>query len=132
MIFKKYKNDILLVLAVLLLAGCAWCIQLAVRKQGGEAQITVDGKEFAVLPLDQDTELTLSPEVFSFADEDSAFANTIVIRDGRVCVTKANCPDKICVNQGWIEYGGESIVCLPHRLVVTVRGTAAKADAIAG
>ena len=35
---------------------------------------------------------------------------------------RADCPDKICVHMRPIRYAGESILCLPHRLAVTVRG----------
>ena len=126
--FKRYKNDILLVLAVLLLAGILYGARLLLRRQGGEAVVTVDGTQVAVLPLNEDAELVLAGADFGLGGDDT---NTVVVRDGRVCVTDANCPDKICEHQGWIEYGGESIVCLPHRLVVTVRGAQSSVDAAA-
>lgn len=84
------------------------------RRQGGEAVVTVDGEVAAVLPLLEDGTYT--------ATSGDGFSNTVVVERGRVCVRHANCPDQVCVRQGWIRYDGEMIVCLPHKLVVTVRG----------
>ena len=48
--------------------------------------------------------------------------NTVVIEDGRVRVTKADCRDQICVGQGWISDGTLPIVCLPSQLIVEIVG----------
>ena len=40
----------------------------------------------------------------------------------RHALTEANCPDLLCVRQGKIRYTGQSIICLPNRLTVTVEG----------
>ena len=44
--------------------------------------------------------------------------NIISIEKGRIQVSKANCPDGICVAMGWLDSGTTPIVCLPHRLVI--------------
>ena len=49
--------------------------------------------------------------------------NTIEIKDGRVRMIEAFCPNHLCIRQGWIRFEGQSIVCLPNRVSVTVRGT---------
>ena len=46
----------------------------------------------------------------------------LVIKDGKADITEADCPDKLCVHQAPISREGEALVCLPHRVVVTVRG----------
>ena len=48
--------------------------------------------------------------------------NLLVIQDGKAKVTEADCPDRLCVNQKAISYQGESIICLPHKLTVTIEG----------
>lgn len=118
------KNDILLILAALLLAGAIWAILTLTKQQGAEAIVTVDGAVLAVLPLAEDT-------VYTVAADGGEDGNVIVIDGGRVCVQTASCPDKICVRQGWISRDGESIVCLPHKLVVSIRGRAQAMDAYA-
>ena len=40
----------------------------------------------------------------------------------KASIEEANCPDKICVNHRAIHYSGDSVVCLPHKLTVTVVG----------
>lgn len=120
---ERYKNDILLVLALLLLAGAVWGALHLLKKQGGEAVISVDGQIVERLPLDSDTSVTMNTEDGHF--------NTVTVENGRVRVSEADCPDRICVRQGWIQYAGESIVCLPHKLVVTVHGGEASTDATA-
>lgn len=46
--------------------------------------------------------------------------NTLVIRDGKADMVEADCPDKLCVKQKAISAEGETIVCLPNQIVVTV------------
>ena len=120
---KTLKNDILLIGALLLLALLAWGALRLTKQPGGEAVVTVDGETVAVLPLAEDAELT--------AGEVQGFSNVVEVAGGRVRVLEADCPDKLCVRQGWISRDGESIVCLPHKLVVTVRGGVQGPDAIA-
>ena len=43
-------------------------------------------------------------------------------------MTEADCPDKICVNTGKISKIGETIVCLPHRVVVEIQGEVSQSD----
>ena len=107
----KHKNDILLILAVLILAGGIWLYSRLTRREGGSVTVTVDGAEVAAFPLDAD-------RIWIWTGE--AGSNTLVIEDGAARVTEADCPDKLCVDEGAIRYDGQSIVCLPHKLVVTV------------
>ena len=59
-------------------------------------------------------------------------SNTVRVEHGRIAVTDADCPDKICVNTVYIENGVVPIVCLPHRLTVTIQGSGSGFDAVAG
>jgi hypothetical protein len=110
---KLKKADIVLVLALLLVAAAAGLFMLAARDAGAEAVVVQDGKEILRLPLNEDTEEVIT------RGEDS---NTVVIRGGTARVTEANCPDKVCVHTGEIRYEGQTIVCLPHKLVVKIVG----------
>ena len=110
---KRRKNDIILIAALLVLAGAALLYVRLTRSAGGTVRVALNGNVVAQLPLWADC-----TRVF----ESERGSNTVVIRDGGVSVTEADCPDKVCVDQGVIRYNGESIVCLPHKLVVTVVG----------
>ena len=72
----------------------------------------IDGKITETLPLDEDTEKEIATE--------NGGTNTLVIKDGRAKMVEANCPDGICKNHKAISRNGESIICLPHKVVVSV------------
>ena len=55
-----------------------------------------------------------------FEAEDGSY-NAVTVKDGKIAVTEANCPDQYCVRQGFCS-GGEQIVCLPHKLVISFVG----------
>ena len=108
---KKHRNDLILIAVLLAAAGIAFGIIQLGKKSGGYAVVVQDGKEVATYPLNMDTSVTInSPTGF----------NTLVIKDGKADVTDADCPDKLCVNQHSISYDGETIVCLPNKLVVKI------------
>lgn len=74
--------------------------------------ITAEGTEYAVIPLDEDRTINVP----------GPLGTTVVeIRDDRVRVPDSPCPNKVCVSQGWVERPGETIVCLPNRISITVK-----------
>ena len=110
---KTYKNDVLLTAALLILGGVLALVLLFTRQGGGLVRVQIDGQTVMELPLNEDARVVLG---------EGERTNTLVIEGGAARVTAADCPDQICVNHGAIRYAGESIVCLPHRLVVTAEG----------
>lgn len=56
--------------------------------------------------------------------------NIVTVRDGKVAVTEADCPDRYCMKRGWCS-GGAQIVCLPNRLVLKFVGET-PVDGVAG
>lgn len=121
---KAHKNDLLLVLALLLLSGGVWLYTLLTRRAGGAVEVRVDGAVEAVFPLSADRSWTWAG---------AAGTNTLVIENGAAYMISADCPDVLCVKRGPVRYAGETIVCLPHALTVTVTGFgAADFDAVSG
>ena len=59
-------------------------------------------------------------------------SNTILVEQGRIRVIEANCPDQVCVDQGWISNGTVPIVCLPHKLMIQIVGGGEALDAATG
>lgn len=51
---------------------------------------------------------------------DGGHENHIEVVDGAVAVVWANCPTQICVAHGPIRDGLLPIICLPHRLVISI------------
>lgn len=48
--------------------------------------------------------------------------NLIEVGDKEIRVIEASCPDQIDVKQGYISRIGETIVCLPNRMVIEIKG----------
>ena len=121
---RAHRNDIVLVAVLLLLGGALALFLWLTRQAGGTVAVQIDGETVMELPLGEDIQIVLG---------EGAHSNTLVIRDGKAQVAEASCPDRICVRQGAVQYAGESIVCLPHKLVVTVEGgPPSSIDGIAG
>ena len=109
---NKLKND-LIILAFFLIIS-AILIFLSKPKESSTADhalITIDGRQYATLPLNEDTVTDITTD---------AGTNRVKVSDKTVSVISADCPDKICVHHSPISLDGETIVCLPHRMVITV------------
>ena len=115
------KTDFILIAAVLLVAGAVALSLHFFGERGDCVRVEVDGKAYTVLALTQDTSLEIKTE---------RGTNFLVIKDGRAYVSEADCPDKICVRHSPISEKGETIICVPHRVVITITGES-KADAVA-
>jgi hypothetical protein len=44
----------------------------------------------------------------------------LTVKDKRISFSYSECPDKVCINTGWIAYPGQSAVCLPNRVMVKI------------
>ncbi len=107
------RRDIFLIIGILLVAGILYLVMNQSEK-GGQVVITIDGKEYGVYSLTEDEEITIRNE-YGY--------NRIVIEDGMVSIRDADCPDKYCVGQGKSNDVKKSLICLPHKLIVEIRGT---------
>ena len=112
------KNDIVLIavllVAAVLAAVCMRIWQMNNTKDTAKVVVTIDGQVYGSYPLSEDrTERIELP--------DGSY-NILTISGGYADVTEASCPDQICVKHNHIRYSGESIVCLPNKVVVTVEG----------
>lgn len=111
---------ILLAVALLLCLGVSlWLFRE--REPAERAEVWSDGALVCVLELSEDREITV---------ESDHGTNVVTVRDGKVAVTWADCPDGYCVRRGFCDSGAQ-IVCLPNRLVIRFMG-AAGVDAVAG
>lgn len=107
------KRDIVF-LSALFIFGLAltFCIYYF-SENGSEIRITVDGQLYGVYDLREDQEIDVT------LDEGK---NVIVIENGEVRMKMADCPDGLCMHQGAVSRDKQTIVCLPHKLVVEVVG----------
>ncbi len=111
---KKTRNDIILGLAVIVLAAGIWLFTELNKEEGEFAVVTVNGVETERYSLAADAEIRLESENGGY--------NILVIKNGKADVIEASCPDHVCVDQRAISKTGEAITCLPNKTVITVEG----------
>lgn len=110
---KKSKKDLLLITAILAISAAGFAVNYFInQKPPVYLEISVDGQITQVLPLNQDTTLTIE-------NGDGSF-NHLFIQAGTAWIDHASCPDKVCIRQGKIQLTGEMIVCLPNRIIIKV------------
>lgn len=106
------KNDVLLIGGIIIFALLALLLALWItRGDGNTVVVTVNGEEYARLPLDEDTELLIVGE--------NGETNLLVIEDGKARITEASCKNQICVNTGNAS-ALKTIVCSPNRVTVSI------------
>lgn len=52
----------------------------------------------------------------------------VEVAEDKVRIISSPCPDKDCVNQGWIKKPGQVLVCLPNRVVIKIEGESFEKD----
>lgn len=114
------RNDIILISVIVIISVALLLVWKLVYLKGQNhdsdafVRVTVDGKVYGTYPLSKD-------DTIEIKNVDGDVTNTLVIKDGVADVTAADCPDHLCVKQKAISKEGESIICLPNKVVVTVK-----------
>lgn len=121
---SRHINDIILIVVLIIIS----CIVSAIIYDSSDdtetktVEVSVDGQIIATYTLgdnsDYNTEYLLET------------GNFLVIEDGEVYLKSADCPDKLCVKQGKISRVGQSIVCLPRKVVIRITSEAGKTDGL--
>lgn len=96
--------------AILVLAGIFWIGGIVFRGQSGQGHlvITVDNEVYGTYNLGEDREIEIDS------------TNRCGIAQGRAIMIWADCPDQVCVRSRAIETAGETIICMPNRVVLEV------------
>lgn len=108
------RNDIIFIAALLLIAAAVMFYLFVLRESGNVVKVTVDGELYGTYSLSEDITVDI------VSGDNASELNRLVISDGKAHMEHATCPDGICVDHRPIFRDGESIVCLPNRVVVTV------------
>lgn len=116
------KWDILLLLALLILScipeGIAFLSGVDVLQGRTVAVIQVHGSIYKEIPLSEHQ----GTDTFTIYTDEGY--NTVVVKDQTIGIVDADCPDKICIKEGFISNPGETAVCLPHKVMIEIRSTA--------
>jgi hypothetical protein len=117
---KTYKADIIFAAVALGLGLVLLLVLMTSRKTGTEVQVRVAGQVVQSFSLGENTTYLI--------EGTGGGQNRLVIQDGAAWIEEADCPDALCVGMGHIERIGQSVVCLPHQVVVEIIGEAVEAD----
>ena len=138
MIKDIFKKADLILLAVLIVIGLTASIAVAhSSKEGSRVVIKTGGKLYGQYSLDEDQEIVVrtGSSANSSQNESAASAdaegkndswenlesyNIVQIKDSRVSMVEADCHNQVCVHHRPISKSGESIICLPHKVVVEI------------
>lgn len=122
------RGDAVVILLALVIAAIVWAGFYAVPRRSGEltAVVRVDGKEIARLPVSGSD---LSGRQVSLRGG----AATVEYGQGKariVPVPDHYCPNGICWRTGWISKNGQSIVCVPNHMTITLEGAGPGVDSV--
>ena len=102
-------------LAALLCVGVILLLAISLNAHSGETvQIRVAGQIVRAFPLSENRTYEITGV--------NGGTNLLVIRDGAAWIEEADCPDALCVGMGRVRRVGQSVVCLPHKVVVEIVG----------
>ena len=105
---RKWGRDALLILSLLLLALLLYFFMEG-RGEGDSVRISVDGRAEYSIPLAQSGDYSIN-----------GGSNILRIEGGKARIIDADCPDKLCVKSGEVSKTGESIICLPNRVMISI------------
>ena len=119
------QRVLIAVAAAIFAAGIVGCLLLLFAPSDhNKVLIRRDGEVLYSLDLSKKTNRT-------FVIPYGGSSNTIEIRDGRIRVMEAECPDKVCVRTGWLSSSAIPIVCLPNHLEISFASGNDDIDAVA-
>ena len=109
---KKLRSDLILVGTLLIIGLSVLLFYYVNRTEGSTVVVSVDGKKVAEYPLSVNGTYYLNNGT-----------NVLVIEDGYAYISEANCPGyQDCVEAGKKHFVGETITCLPNKVVVEIVG----------
>lgn len=117
------KKDIILIAAVLVIALISLGAIKLTQKDGKEVVVTVNGEEVYKTSIHKD-------QTYKIPTKNGT--NIMQIKDGKVTMKKADCRDQICADHKAIEKSGETIVCLPHKVVIEIKSENGKEQELDG
>ncbi len=112
---RMTKADVILLVS-LLITGlvCFAVLRLGLQKNGAAVRILSDGELYGTYYLTEEQNIPIQ--------KNGKVVNVLEISGHKAKMIKADCPDKLCVHQKAISRQGETIVCLPNKIVVEIEG----------
>lgn len=115
---KTIRNDIVLIASLLLVAVISLVLVLASRsKKSTLAKVYVQSQ--LVLTIDLSKKEEKSYDVHGLNGD-----LVVTTKDGKVAITKSNCPHQDCVKTGYVSTSNHPIICAYNATYVIIEGTA--------
>ena len=105
------KKEILILLGIIAAALIALLVINLTSHEGKRAVITIENSIVKEVALTDSGEFTV----------DGIYNVTFEVSDGSIRIKENDCPDKICVDTGWISKTNERIICMPKKLIVEIK-----------
>ena len=112
------KKEIIFITIILLLSTGWLFLQQRQKVAAGQVIVQLEGEIFGTYTLEEQQWITIKDH------------NLLEINEGKIRMKEAQCPDQICVKQGWINKEGDSIVCLPNKVIITLKKKEDKLDGV--
>lgn len=106
------KGDIILICILVLIGAGIVLSHYVNKKAGNQVVVTVDGAEYKILDLDKDQQIRIECK--------DGHYNILTIENGKADMTESDCKNQVCVKTVPISHVGESISCLPHKVIVKI------------
>lgn len=104
----KWRVADFIVIAVVLICAVSIWLYPALSDTGSFARIE-QGENMQNISLETDCEIKLENA-------------TAKVENGKISIVDADCPDLVCVKTGAISKEGQSIICVPNHIVITIEG----------
>ncbi len=109
---SRIHADLILIGSILLIGLLLYgIIEYGIKRQGNVVVISLDNEVYEEVNLDNNQEISI---------KENGSTNIIVIRDKKVYMKDATCKNHICVNHNPISKVGETIVCLPNKILIEI------------
>ena len=116
----KYRLDLIVITAAVAFSLLLLLATTLFREEGAVAVVEIDGVTAGEYNL-----------MFNGVYPLNGGTNVLVVENGVAYLNYSNCPDHTCEKTGKIRYVGQTIVCLPNRVSITIRGGGEGVDIVA-
>jgi len=113
---NKFRNDVILAAVIVIIAVAGLLFINGTKVEGERVVVKINGVETQSHSLSENTQFEIK------TGKNNGDYNVVIIENGKVRVNEANCPDGICKDYRPISYVGETIICLPHKVVIEIVG----------
>lgn len=105
------KRDLYLIIGIVIVAAVCWAILMLLQNEhGDQLQISVNQEVYGVYNLNEE-------QVIAIGD-----TNICEITNGSAVMLKGECPDQVCVHSKAIKKTGQTIICMPNKVVLEIIG----------